>query len=142
MPRKHVYNRPIRTIGNRRQKEDLLADDWRLGNFDDEYLACGTEDEWQLIEAAGEFRTLAEEFGADIIFIAAGADGHHDDPLSNLTYSPGGLIKVFGNLFSRWQPKDVPVLIGGAGGYRPDDATPEMWASTVEWVASFNGCRW
>ena len=26
----------------------------------------------------------------------------------------------------------MPILMGGAGGYRPDDATPEMWDSAVD----------
>lgn len=84
-----------------------------------------------LVKAALEFAELASAFGADIIFIAAGADGHYDDPLSHLQYYSGILIKVFDSIFSRDSLAALPMLIGGAGGYRPDDATPEMWAESV-----------
>ena len=110
-PSKHVYNKAIEP-------------------------GDGMDDQIALVQAASEFARLAIEFGADIIFIAAGADGHFTDPLSHLSYHEGILIKVFGNIFHHSELAKLPVLIGGAGGYCPDDATPSMWAETVEAVAS------
>jgi len=104
---KHVYNRPL----DPDLSDRVLADDERL------------------VLAGLEFQQLAREFGADLIFIAAGADGHYSDPLSSLRYSPGGVFKTMGNLRQAFE--QTPILVGGAGGYRPDDATPEMWATAV-----------
>lgn len=81
-----------------------------------------------LLDAVLDFRDRAESFGADLVFIAAGADGHTDDPLSGLGYTEAGVARAMTALVEGWQ---VPILVGGAGGYRPDDATPRMWAATV-----------
>lgn len=116
-PAKHVYNKAIRAqrlFGDPQSFEDMEA----------------------LVMAAGEFARLSIEFGADIIFFAAGADGHRTDPLSHLSYDTGILIKVMGNIFHYSDLAQLPVLIGGAGGYQPDDVTPEWWAETVRWTVS------
>ena len=115
-PDRHVYNRPL----------DIAELD---AEFEDSQFNFRHDE--ALVLAALEFARLASEFGADIIFFAAGADGHHQDPLSHLQYHNGNLIKVFGGIFSHAELATLPVLIGGAGGYRPDDATPEMWAEAV-----------
>ncbi len=86
-----------------------------------------------LINAASEFAGLARDFGADLIFIAAGADGHQDDPLSRLAYFPGAVSKAIHGITSSC--RGLPMLIGGAGGYLPDTATPEMWLAAVESAA-------
>jgi acetoin utilization protein AcuC len=86
--------------------------------------------DYEMVVAVSRFCMLASEFGADLIFVAAGADGHELDPLSSLQYSPGGMWLAMGNLRSAFP--STPVLVGGAGGYRPDDATPEMWDFTVD----------
>ena len=89
----------------------------------------GKNDE-ALLRGVAEFCRLADEFNADLIFIAAGADGHVEDPLSSLEFTMAGykavakcLRKHFGN---------TPILIGGAGGYLPDTRTPEVWSALVE----------
>ncbi len=115
-PERHVYNRPLNVNELNAEFED--------GQFNFRHDEA-------LVGAALEFARLASEFGADILFIAAGADGHHTDPLSHLQYHSEYLIKVFGGIFSQAGLAALPVLIGGAGGYRPDDATPEMWAEAV-----------
>ena len=55
-----------------------------------------------------------------------GADGHRTDPLSTLTYSVDGMVEAV----RRGQARvpGLPILLGGAGGYQPDDVTPEVWA--------------
>lgn len=115
-PARQVYNRPLNVSELNAELEE--------GQFNFRHDEA-------LVGAALEFARLASEFGADILFIAAGADGHHEDPLSHLQYHSEFLIKVFGGIFSHDSLAALPVLIGGAGGYRPDDATPEMWAEAV-----------
>jgi acetoin utilization protein AcuC len=84
----------------------------------------------ELFFAVDRFNQVAREFKPDLIFIAAGADGHRDDPLANLNYETGGFFKALGNL--RFAFPSTPVLMGGAGGYKPDDATPAMWAIAAQ----------
>ena len=99
VPACHVYNRPLEAGAN-----DL---DLSLAVFD--------------------FEELAAEFQPDLIFVAAGADGHVTDPLSRLQYTPEGVAQVLGRLRARFP--ETPFLMGGAGGYQPDDWTPRMWAA-------------
>ncbi|MHB1213102.1 MAG: arginase family protein [Candidatus Nanopelagicales bacterium] len=88
-------------------------------------LAIGSGDD-ELDAGIDEFSTLAEPFGPDVVMIAAGADGLAGDPLSMLRYRTGGLVDAVRRV--RGLFPDVPNLLGGAGGYRPDDLTPEAWA--------------
>ena len=92
-------------------------------------LARGAGDE-ELVLAVSRFDQVASEFAPDLIFVAAGADGHELDPLSGLRYSTGGMWLAMSNLREAFP--STPVLIGGAGGYRPDDATPQMWDNAVD----------
>jgi acetoin utilization protein AcuC len=79
-----------------------------------------------LLRGVAEFCRLADGFKADLIFIAAGADGHEEDPLSSLQFSTVGFAKVAKLIRSRFP--DHPILVGGAGGYLPDTRTPEVWS--------------
>ena len=72
------------------------------------------------------FCGLINRFKPDFIFIAAGADGLAEDPLSSLQYTIDGLERAV--RYVRRCAPTTPMLIGGAGGYRPDDLTPETWA--------------
>lgn len=87
-----------------------------------------------LLGAIDRFIDLATEFKASLIFVVAGADGHADDPLSALRYSEAGFHQA-GAALTRAFPA-MPLLITGAGGYRPDDATPASWAQFVAGVTS------
>ncbi len=80
-----------------------------------------------LLHAVMEFAGLTEHFGADLIFVACGADAHAEDPLSSLTYSTKGYRAVAQYL--REVFPDHPILMGGAGGYLPDTRTPEVWCT-------------
>ena len=91
-------------------------------------LAAGSGDT-ELADAVTEFINLAEQFGATMIFIAAGADGHKADPLSTLNYTTSGISNAVSSIRSRFI--ELPMLIGGAGGYRPDDITPEVWSNVA-----------
>jgi acetoin utilization protein AcuC len=95
--------------------------------------AIGKGDE-ALLRGVAEFCRLADEFNADLIFIAAGADGHVEDPLSSLQFTIAGYKTV--SKYLRKQFPKTPTLIGGAGGYLPDTRTPEVWASFAQEIAS------
>ena len=69
---------------------------------------------------------LLDAFKADLIFITCGADGHKEDPLSSLEYSVEGYADIAKQLRSHYP--DIPMLLGGAGGYLPDTRTPEVWS--------------
>ena len=74
-----------------------------------------------------DFIGLLDEFKPDIIFIACGADGHQEDPLSSLQYSVEGYVGVAQLVRAKYP--QIPILMGGAGGYLPDTRTPEVWAN-------------
>lgn len=88
-------------------------------------LAAGSGDV-ELRTAAERFIGLAKNFGADLVLIAMGADGHRTDPLSTLQYSVEGMDATVRAV--RLALPDLPFLLGGAGGYQPDDVTPAVWA--------------
>ena len=76
-----------------------------------------------------KFCELAKDFKPDLLFIACGADGHKEDPLTSLEYSVAGYIAVAKRLKERFP--DLPKLLGGAGGYLPDTRTPEIWVGVA-----------
>lgn len=98
-PEQHVYNEP---------------------------LAHGAGDD-ELFFAVSRFVELAEEYQPDLIMIAIGADGMEGDPLTSLRYTVAGLADAVRVVREAFPSK--PMLLGGAGGYRPDDLTPEAWAA-------------
>ena len=79
-----------------------------------------------LDDAISFFIGVGQRFDPDLIFIAMGADGHESDPLSSLTYTVEGMVEAV--RLVRRGFREVPMLLGGAGGYQPDDITPEVWA--------------
>jgi acetoin utilization protein AcuC len=83
----------------------------------------------ELFEAVSEFNQLAEDFGTNLIFIAAGADGHATDPLSTLNYSVSGITSALQQIRKHFPA--TPILMGGAGGYQPDAFTPEIWSKVA-----------
>ena len=97
-----------------------------------EPLAAGSGDA-ELDEGVGRFVEVASEIAPDMILIAMGADGHDEDPLSTLRYSMAGMEAAV-NRVRRAFP-ELPVLLGGAGGYLPDTVTPEVWARMAVAVA-------
>jgi len=104
-PEKYVFNVPL--------TDKLSASD--IGKGDD-----------GLGKGFSEFLNVSRDFKPDLIMVAAGADGHCEDPLTNLTYSKEKMI-LQGALLRRFYP-DIPILVGGAGGYQPDTFTPSIWA--------------
>ena len=100
-----------------------------------ERLGAGSGDA-ELGQAVERFVELGSEFGPDMIFIAMGADGHEGDPLSSLRYSISGLEAAVRRV--RQAFPEVPILLGGAGGYLPDTVTPEAWARMAVAAARCN----
>ena len=90
-----------------------------------ESLAAGSGDA-ELDEGVERFVDLACEFAPDMILIAGGADGHDEDPLSTLSYTISGMEAALRRV--RRAFPELPILLGGAGGYLPDTVTPEAWA--------------
>lgn len=105
-PAKHVFNFPI--------SSNQLS--WESG-MGDEALA----------EGVAGFICEAIRFQPDLIFIACGADGHAEDPLSSLQYTVEGFAAIA--LGIRHNFPETPILMGGAGGYLPDTRTPEVWTA-------------
>lgn len=106
----------------------------KAGSFYNIPLDCGAGDR-ELLDAVDEFismlgsRDRIGEWRPDLLFITCGADGHAEDPLSSLTYSVDGYVAVARKI--REQFPDLPILMGGAGGYLPDTRTPEVWVGVA-----------
>ena len=90
-------------------------------------VVIARRDDSALMTGVNRFITLAQTFKPDLVFIACGADGHLEDPLTNLEYSVAGYVAVAHKVRDTF-PK-MPILMGGAGGYLPDTRTPELWAA-------------
>jgi len=83
----------------------------------------------QIIDVIGA-RDRIWDWQPDLLFITCGADGHKEDPLTSLEYSVAGYIAVAKRVIGRFP--DLPILLGGAGGYLPDTRTPEVWSAVSE----------
>jgi len=104
-----------------------------LGPKDHNLANSGKGDD-ALIAGVSDFIHVLDAFKADLIFITCGADGHREDPLSSLEYSVEGYVDI-AKLLRRHYP-DVPILLGGAGGYLPDSRTPEVWSKFATELAN------
>ena len=107
-PEKNVYNYPLgsKQPGHNPNKNDQA-----------------------LFDGVSRFCELAKQFNPDLLFIACGADGHKEDHLTGLEYSVAGYVaaaKKVRELFP-----DLPILMGGAGGYLPDTVTPQVWSNVA-----------
>ena len=107
-PSKLVYNYPL---GSRESDQNPNKDDQAL------------------FDGVREFCRLADQFQPDLLFIACGADGHVEDPLSSLQFTLEGFSSVAKLIRTRFP--SLPILVGGAGGYLPDTRTPEVWSYFV-----------
>ena len=106
----------------------------KVGRFYNYPLKDGAGDA-ELIKAIDDFiymigaRERIYNWQPDLIFITCGADGHEEDPLTGLAYSTDGYVSVAHMVWERFP--DLPILLGGAGGYLPDTRTPEVWANVA-----------
>ena len=102
-------------------------DELEFGIYNDA-LTYGDGDE-KLRFGVDRFINLAKDFGAEIVFLAVGADGHAEDPLTGLNYSVQDITAVCAKIRNEFL--SLPILMGGAGGYLPDTRTPEVWANAA-----------
>jgi acetoin utilization protein AcuC len=106
----------------------------QVGRFYNHPLHAGAGDT-ELISAIKDFiymigaRERIYDWQPDLLFITCGADGHEEDPLTGLAYSTEGYVTV-AQMVRECFP-DLPILLGGAGGYLPDTRTPEVWAEVA-----------
>ena len=106
----------------------------QVGRFYNHPLQAGAGDA-ELIKAINDFiymigaRERIYNWQPDLIFITCGADGHEEDPLTELAYSTDGYVLVAQMMRERFPY--LPILLGGAGGYLPDTRTPEVWANVT-----------
>ena len=80
----------------------------------------------ELLQSVTDFVEVAQAFAPDMVFIAIGADGHVTDPLASLTYTVDGMSEATTRIRAAFP--NTPILLGGAGGYQPDNVTPKAWA--------------
>ena len=112
-----------------------------VGRFYNHPLQAGAGDA-ELISAIKDFiymigaRERIYDWRPDLLFITCGADGHEEDPLTGLAYSTDGYVSVAHMVRERFP--DLPILLGGAGGYLPDTRTPEIWAKVAISLAKSN----
>jgi acetoin utilization protein AcuC len=110
------------------------GDESKPGYFYNIPLETGAGDK-ELLDAIEQFiyvigaRDRIWDWQPDLLFITCGADGHSEDPLTSLEYTVAGYIAVAKRVKERFP--DLPILLGGAGGYLPDTRTPEIWAGVA-----------
>ena len=110
------------------------GDESKPGYFYNIPLEAGAGDK-ELLDAIEQFiyvigaRDRIWDWQPDLLFITCGADGHSEDPLTSLEYSVAGYIAVAKRVKERFP--DLPILLGGAGGYLPDTRTPEIWSGVA-----------
>jgi acetoin utilization protein AcuC len=102
-------------------------DEAEFGIYNDGLSAGDGDDKLSL--GVNRFIKLGKQFKAELIFIAAGADGHSEDPLTGLEYSVDGITEACRQIRKAFP--DLPILMGGAGGYLPDTRTPEVWSAAA-----------
>ena len=100
-----------------------LVSDWKTNSYNFP-LSPNTGDDG-LALATASFIESAVDFKPTFIFIACGADGLSNDPLSSLRYTSGGYTRAMTEIKDAFY--GVPILFGGAGGYLPDNETPDLW---------------
>jgi acetoin utilization protein AcuC len=93
----------------------------------------------ELAQGAERFIRLAKNQQPDMIFIAIGADGHETDPLSTLQYSIPGMKEAISKV--RQAFPEAPLILGGSGGYQPDDVTPSAWVATALSASAWRSSR-
>jgi acetoin utilization protein AcuC len=110
----------------------------KTGYFYNYPLKDGAGDK-ELLEGIDEFistlgaRERIWSWVPDLLFLTCGADGHREDPLTGLNYSVEGYVAAARKVRERF--KNIPMLMGGAGGYLPDARTPEIWTAFAKVLA-------
>jgi acetoin utilization protein AcuC len=93
-------------------------------------MAAGDGDE-EFLETVAIALEAIKDFEPDVFLLAAGADGLNEDPLGSLRYTLDGIETAATMVGKLAKELNIPVLIGGAGGYTPFTFTPLAWHTTV-----------
>ena len=104
-----------------------LISDWKHLAYN--FPLASKSGDAELLSATEGFLEACNEFQPTMIFVACGADGLANDPLSSLQYTKDGYFKAMRLI--REQFPEHPILLGGAGGYQPDTETPDLWATVA-----------
>ena len=88
----------------------------------------------EMLDAVDDIVDKVRKLKPDVILLACGADGLERDPLSSLRFTHRGLREASREIAALALGLDAQVLIGGAGGYRPHDDTPQHWAECVQTI--------
>lgn len=89
----------------------------------------------ELVGAVEDVLAYADHgFDPTVVLFAIGGDGYVDDPLSTLEYSYDGYRTVADLVGTYVGLHDLPIVMGGAGGYLPHTHTPRVWAEVVKGV--------
>ena len=113
------------------------GDESKTGYFYNYPLEDGAGDK-ELLEGVDAFistlgaRERIWSWVPDLLFLTCGADGHREDPLTGLNYSVEGYEAAARKVRERFN--DIPILMGGAGGYLPDTRTPEIWSTVAKYL--------
>lgn len=86
--------------------------------------------------AIDRFCDAIEGYSPDVILLATGADSHVSDPLGSLNVTVEGYSQAGQMVNDLAHSLDVPVLMGGAGGYQPTTWTPMCWAVVAAALAA------
>ena len=98
-----------------------------LGGGDDVFLS-----------ALKQASLVISDYRPDVILLAAGADGHESEDWG-MRWTLDGYTeaaRIVADLAANYT--EGRVLVGGAGGYRPNDWTPKVWAAVVEEICNTN----
>jgi acetoin utilization protein AcuC len=118
-----IHNGHIFPGTGQSHRPEAVAYNWPLP-----FGALGSD----LLSALDEALDLASAFQPDVVLLAAGADGHRADPLGALGYELSDFQHAATRVsnFSR-EHCASKLLVGGAGGYRADDWTPQVWLEVL-----------
>jgi acetoin utilization protein AcuC len=137
IPTLSIHGSGIYPIHNDTYSKDKFGETHTHHNLDEHWynwnLAQGSGDA-EFADALYEVEEVVARYKPDVILVAIGADGHELDNWG-LKYSYEGFHHA-GSVVRGLAEKycEGRVLIGGAGGYRPYDATPLSWANSVAGV--------
>jgi acetoin utilization protein AcuC len=127
-----IHNGTIFPGTGQEHRPDVNAYNWPLA-----YNAKGPT----MLSALNELLKIGADFDPDIVLLAAGADGHRKDPLGGLGYEVSDFAKAARRVsdFS-YDHCAGRLLVGGGGGYRADDVTPQVWFEVYKALAA-DGAR-
>lgn len=86
-------------------------------------------EQWEHVvrDALDEIR----DFEPDVLLLAAGADAHITDPLASGSVYVDTYAEAAQHVREYAKERELPVLVGGAGGYQPTTWTPTIWATVI-----------